>query len=526
MKKFWILLLAITILGAGLRILKLDKNPNHLGNDEISIAYDSYSVRLTGMDEHHKKLPLSFVSHRDYKAPLYAYLNMPFNFVFGNNEYGVRFLSAFAGTLAIILIAVLGRLLVNEKVALMAAFLLALNPQSIYASRMAFESNLASVILLLAIFCLFKFKKENKNYLLLLSGLFFGFSLWAYHTEKGLSPLLMLAFPLLWIKEIKFKKWFLMWVMAFLVILPIFIDFIKVQTRDPFNRASSQIWYQGVSIQNYLATTDDYWIKKGLKVIIDPIYRYTEHFGINFLFTEGMDIFPKNEPLNFGWFLLATLPLLLIGLVKIKPIFGQNSKAILMWWLICPIVPSLTYGQPSSVRNLPFIMPTILIMAGGLFFIWSKYKNYFWVLLTLILINFFYFSVAYFIHFPKITGDNFQYGYKQALEEIKKIESNYETIIVETRFGEFGQYVGLPRLYWGYWGAFDAWKMANRVNDECVDKYCFRNIDWNDEDINGNSVYVVSTSNPTVNESIKKLRLWKTIFKPDQQPQFLIYIPN
>lgn len=146
---FWLWMVLITLIGGVFRIVGLNKNPVHLGNDEISIAYDSYSVRVTGMDEHRKKMPLSFISHRDYKAPLYAYFNIPFNYVIGNNEYGVRLLSAMVGTLAIFLIALVGKELAGDKIGIMSAILLALNPKSIFVSRAAYESNLASVILLL-----------------------------------------------------------------------------------------------------------------------------------------------------------------------------------------------------------------------------------------------------------------------------------------------------------------------------------------------------------------------------------------
>lgn len=521
-KYFWILLIVISSVGALFRLINLDKNPPHLGNDEVSIAYDSYSLRTTGKDEYGVSWPLSFISHRDYKAPLYAYLNMPFNYIFGNSEYGVRFLSAISGIMAIVLLGLFGRFLGGEKLGLITASLLVLNPKSIFVSRMAYESNLSSLLVLAGVYLIFIFKKKQNKVYLLLSGLFLGFSIWAYHTEKGLVPLLITVLPWYWRKEIKFRKWLLLWLSVFIVILPIVWDFINVQMKDPFNRASSQIWYQGISIQNYLLSTNDFLPKKMIKVLIDPVYRYIEHFGIDFLFTKGMDLFPKYEPFHFGWFLLATLPMLLIGLIKIKDIFGKNSTPLLLWWLLCPVVPSLTYGEPSAVRNLPFIMPTILIMAGGFLFIINNTKKVKWYLLLVLLINFFYFGIAYYVHFPKITGDNFQYGYKQACLEIRPIETNYDRVIIESRFGSTGQYIGLPRLYFGYFGAFDSRQMLNRGLNN-IGKYWIRNIDWNKETIEPKSIYIVSSSNPTVNESTKKLELFSVINKPDTKPQFLIY---
>jgi 4-amino-4-deoxy-L-arabinose transferase-like glycosyltransferase len=163
-KNFWMVLMGIVLIGGWLRMVGLDKNPPHLGNDEISIAYDSYSVRVTGKDEYGISWPLSFRSHRDYKAPLYAYLNMPFNYIFGNNEYGVRFLSALVGTIMILLMGIMGTKLGGEKLGLLAAGLLALNPKSIFVSRMAYESNLAALLVMVGVYLIYLFKEKQKKW--------------------------------------------------------------------------------------------------------------------------------------------------------------------------------------------------------------------------------------------------------------------------------------------------------------------------------------------------------------------------
>lgn len=523
-KIFWIILGSIVFLGGFLRMISLDKNPPHLGNDEISIAYDSYSIRTTGKDEYGISWPLSFRSHRDYKPPLYAYLNMPFNLIFGNNEYGIRFLSALAGTLMILIIGIIGFKLGGDKLGLLAAFLLAINPKSIFVSRMSYESNLAALLVLLGIYLMYLFKEKKKYSYLLFSGIFLGFSIWAYHTEKGLVPLLITVLPWWWRKEIKLRKWIWLWLTVILLTIPIFWDFVNVQMKDPYNRATSQIWYSGVGVQDYLKITNDNFVKKTLKVAVDPVYRYVEHFNFDFLFTKGMELFPKNEPFNSGWFLITTFPLLIIGLVNLKNVFGKNFSWILIWWGLCPIVPSLTYGELAAVRNLPFISPTILIMTVGALVIWEKSKKWRMIMIMTILINFAYFTVSYYVHFPKISGDNFQYGYKQAWLYIKPMVDNYEKITVETKFGQYGQFIGLPRLYFGYFGAFSAEDMLIRdENLGKIGKYWMRNVNWNEEKIDKSNLYIVSISNPATDKALKNLELLTKIKKIDGSEQFLIY---
>ena len=507
-KYFYLILVGVLIIGGVLRIINLDKNPPHLGNDEISIAFDSYSVRMIGKDEWGHDWPLSFESHRTYKAPLYAYLNMPINYLLGNNEVGVRLLSALAGILVIFLVAIIAKAWSGERVALVAAMIMALNPKSIFASRIAFESNLAFMILTLGILLMYFYRKTNKNIYALIAGLVLGLSIWGYHTEWGLSPMVAVVLPWLSRKEFNLKKWWLMWLTLIIVALPIFYNFVTVQIKDENNRASSQIWFSEPG-----ATA------------ITPVISYLQHFSLDSLFTSGSDIFNGESPLESGWFLLATLPLLIWGLINLKVVYKKYWDWILAWWLLCPVVPALTAGGVASVRNLAFLVPTILIMAAGFEWLIKKSKMGAIILSGLFFINFFIFGLAYFIHFPIDSGDNFQYGYKQAWEFIKPMANNYDQIVVETKFGNTGQYAGLPHLYFGYFGAFGVEEMQHKIDDSGtrIGKFYFKYVDWNKEELKPKTLYVVSAINPMAGKAYGKLNLLGKIEKPNHETQFWVY---
>jgi len=524
-KYFYLILGLIVIIGAYFRVVKLDKIPPHLGNDEISIAYDSYSVRKIGRDEHGHFWPLSFESHRSYKAPLYAYLNMPINYLLGNNEYGVRLLSAIFGILGVLLVVFLGKFLADEELALIAALLFALNPKAIFVSRIAYEANVAYIIMSLGVLFMFYFRKHQKTIYSILAGLLLALSIWGYHTQWGLAPMLAVILPFLSRKKIPLRKWWPMWLVIFLVALPIFYNFIFVQTKDVNNRANSQLWFSAGQTQDYLKDSNEGNLKKITSLIIMPINNYVQHFSLDTLFTSGADIFNGDSPLESGWFLLATFPMLIIGLVNLKIVYGKYWDWILAWWLLCPVIPAATYGGVASVRNLAFIIPTLLIMAGG--FKVLKEKNKFWtgVVSSLFFINFFVFALAYFIHFPIDSGNNFQYGYKQAWEFMKPNIDKFQRVVVENRFGEFGQFTGVPHLYFGYFGAFGAEDMQNRIdhNGTKIDKFEFKYVDWNQENFTPKTIYVVSAINPTVGEISKSLKEVNLIRNTDFKAQFLIY---
>jgi 4-amino-4-deoxy-L-arabinose transferase-like glycosyltransferase len=524
-KYFYLILTIILIIGACLRIINLDKNPPHLGNDEISIAFDSYSVRTTGLDEHGNLWPISFQSHQTFKAPLYAYLNMPINWLLGNNEYGVRLLSAIAGIIIIFLVAMLAKAWSGETVALVAALIMALNPKSIFASRIAFESNLAFMVMSLGILLMYFYRKTDKKIYVLISGLILGLSIWAYHTEWGLAPMLAVFLPWLHRKNFSLKKWWLMWLTLIIVALPIFYNFIVVQKKDNNNRANSQLWLTDGGLQDYLKDSHDNKIKKAATVVMGPVYNYLQHFSLNSLFISGADIFNGESPLESGWFLLATLPLLILGLINIKTVYPKYWDWLLAWWLLSPIVPAMTYGGVASVRNLAFLVPTILIMAGGFKILSEKSKIWTIIISGFFCFNFFVFSLAYYIHIPIDSGTGFQYGYKQALDFIRPNLDKYDKVVVENRFGEFGQFVGVPHLYFAYFDAFPVQDMQKRIdhNGTKIGKFEFKYVDWNQEIDTPKSVYIVSAINPKAGKIAENLQEIGLIRNTDFTPQFLIY---
>ncbi len=100
--------LLIIFLATCLRFYKTTQVPPHLYWDEASIAYNAYSVNLTGKDEWGLRLPItSFRAFADYRAPLQTYLIVPSVAIFGLSEFAVRLPSAIFGTLAVVAVYLL-----------------------------------------------------------------------------------------------------------------------------------------------------------------------------------------------------------------------------------------------------------------------------------------------------------------------------------------------------------------------------------------------------------------------------------
>ena len=135
--------LIIFILALFLRFYKLGIIPSGLDWDEVSNAYNAYSILKTGHDEYNNFLPLYNRSFDDYKPPLYMYLEVPSVAIFGLTPFAARVPSALLGSLSTIVIYLLIKRLFNkENLALVAMALAAISPWQLQFSRVGFEANI------------------------------------------------------------------------------------------------------------------------------------------------------------------------------------------------------------------------------------------------------------------------------------------------------------------------------------------------------------------------------------------------
>src|SRR5258708_4771339 len=103
-----VLLAAIIFLAFFLRFYKVTDDPPSLNWDEVSIAYNAYSIMKTGRDEWGQFLPIHFKSYGEYKLPVQIYGSIPGIAIFGLNELGVRITPVIYGTLTVLVIFLLG----------------------------------------------------------------------------------------------------------------------------------------------------------------------------------------------------------------------------------------------------------------------------------------------------------------------------------------------------------------------------------------------------------------------------------
>lgn len=505
------------------RLIVLDKVPPHLSNDEISIAYDSYSILHTGRDEHNNFMPVAFQSHNTYKAPLYIYLASISNFILGNSEYSVRLPSAILGSITVFIFGYLIFIFSkNINLSLLCTALLTFSPWHIYSSRMALESNIAVFFLLFGLLLFFKSITNNNKKLFIFSSISFALSIWSYHTEWLLVPMIIFLLLIFYRKKIKIDFiFFISLIIFFILVFPIVNN--AWINRNTNARANTEIITKDIGVANIISNPNISIAKKTSTILSSFFNNYSSYTNLEHLFFDGLPLLPKEDPYSVGLFLLPLLPFLLIGLFKIKLYFKNDYKFIYYWILVSPIVPSLTIGGANMVRNLATVLPYTLVIAVGLFSIKDYFNLYKKLIITILIIfSFLYFLAIYFYHFPFQMGENFQYGYKQAALYIKDNYDKYNSIVVDPRFGSVNIYVGVPHLYLAYFTNLDPNKMLDRVdNDEGLffDKYKITSINWNQEIIKPDTLYLAPYDNLPPS-SMNNLYTVKEIKLPNYKVEF------
>lgn len=471
MKKFAIFLL---IIGIFLRLYKVDSIPPHLSNDEISIAYDAYSIAMSGKDEHGNSYPLSFPSYGTYKAPLYTYVLSPLVYVFGNTELVVRLPSIVAGLLTMIVTGFIAFEITKKRhVAIWSSVLLAITPWHIYASRMAWEANLALLFLSLGIWLMIKKR-------LFLSAVLLVISMYGYHTEWLLVPLIMLTGGIIYFGKNVWK----FWMVGFILALPLAIDYVL---------------HAG---PNARSKTEMIWLVSGatpIKVLEMFVRNYINCLNPRTIFFDGLNILSHNNPFTPGLFLWPTIIPMFMGVRKIK------NKFFWIWFLLSPVTAALTIGNFSLIRNLNIVIPLVILIAVGL----NKINKIWW---SIILITLFNFSLIYFWHFPKELGSSYQ-GYRPVTYYLKTIENNADEIYVDYRYGSYRwglgkEYFGIPHLYLAFFQKWNPLVTQTRITeDEGIryGKYVIRQIDWGKDIIRPKRYFVVSVGNPPEDNIKNKL---------------------
>jgi hypothetical protein len=467
------------VLGAGLRVARLDKMPPALNQDEACDGYDAYSILLTGRDHHGNFMPIVMQAFNDYRMPLLQYSLVPLVAAFGLKTATVRLGAAIWGMADLAAMISLAGLMLGWPGAAAAAVLGALSPWHLAFSRFGQEAITGSATITLAIACFFAWLPSRKNRYLVISAVFFGLSLYSYSVARLATPLMVALLAILYRRELK-QAW-----PNPLIALSLIVAFAVPQvavTLRHFDEMQAQ--YHNLSLFNPYAICegcDHEQAAQAMKSVPDLLAaNFAGNFNPSFLFINGDlgDHWTMLHPPGFGQLLPEQALLVTLGLIAL---FGRQRRRIavlLVGWLIiaalpatlikplgvsssepgkmptpwvlltkevptAPVTPSLLFDHADSRHDILAVVPwtllsalgfvvlldltaaTPLLRAGvigllvcGVMFHSSRYLRY------------------YFQEFPTIAAPYFQYGIKDFLQTIDLHYGHDLPVVVTSRINQ------------------------------------------------------------------------------------------
>ncbi len=232
---YWVgvvLLLLISLLIRGYQFTAI---PAGLTWDETAIGYNGFAIWNTRRDEWLHKLPISFQSFGDYKAPLAIYMSSFFTAILGLTVFAVRVPFVLAGVATILGSCLLASELFysdpkRKQLSLLFAALLTFSPWHIHFSRGAFESGLALTLYVWGLyFLLYGLRSALSKqvfFSMLASGVSFVLALYAYHSAKIVIPFVLVVFLFLYGKRIisLYKPVGIAVLLATILLIPLLYD--------------------------------------------------------------------------------------------------------------------------------------------------------------------------------------------------------------------------------------------------------------------------------------------------------------
>ena len=444
------ILIFVFLLALCLRIYKLSQFPYGFTADEAAQGYTAWSILKTGCDEWRVKFPLNPRSFGDFKPPLYTYLTITSIGILGLNEFAVRFPNALLGSLAVLLVYFLTKELFKNKdcLALTAALLLAISPWHVSLSRGAFEANLTTFFLTLAIF-LFLLGLRHPLFLIL-SSFVFGLNLFTYHSAKFVTPLVLFFLLFLNRKKILPQK-----LITFVLIFSLFLGAsFFVTLKGGGTRASDIGIFSGswndVAEARYYATSlglPDFFARvfnnKAIFLFEQFFRNYFSYLSPQFFFTQGAGEATYGMIPGMGVLYLVELPFIIASFFYLFK--GKEPSLMFLWlWVFAsPIPAALARGVGYHANRVAVMMPAIqIISAYGALKIFEflrkkfSFKLIFSVFTLILFFSLSLFLEKYFFQAPKLNGPVMGFGWKEIMSYVSTLENQYETIVVSRRFSE------------------------------------------------------------------------------------------
>lgn len=453
----WLIL--ILILASFLRLYNLGSNPPALYWDEASLGYNAFSILKKGIDEHGVRFPVShFLAYGDAKPPVYIYATSISIAVFGVTEFAIRFPSAMAGILLVLLTYLLAKALEKplrlEKIgfAELVSLLLAIAPWHLHVSRVAYEANVALTLFVSGFVCFVYAQKRPSLYLL--SAIFWVSTWYTFNAYRIFLPLFLLVLGIIFFKQLWQNRGYVLLSIGLALILtaPLVPFVLSDQAKLRFDEVTIFKDLNPVIDANNRIELNDQslWSKlvynRRVLFAAEFLDGYFDHFKFDFLFFSG-DVNPRLGVRDIGMLYLVELPLILAGifyLIKTKGVWNW----ILMSWLLLSIVPAaIARETPHALRTLQVLPLPQLVAAIGFVYLYRNWNKIVYLAVFGYIGLFAQYLSLYHGPYRQHWSNSWQYGYKELVSYLRSVEANYDRIYITQSLGRPHTYILLYSEY-------------------------------------------------------------------------------
>lgn len=414
-KYYKILILILFILTIFTSVFKLGAVPAGLHVDEAGMAYDALSLSKYGVDRYLNHFPVYLINYGGGQSAMYAYLVALLIKIFG---FGIIIIKTPAVILRL-LIFICGFLIIkneNDKLkSLTFLFLLAIVPYFIMQSRWGLDCNLLVGFLTIAVCFFIQSVMKNSNKLLLISGVFFGLSLYTYALSYIIIPifLILICVYLLYIRKLNIKKIIILGVPVFIFALPLVL---MILVNNGFINEIRGIITIPL-IKEY----------RGAEISLTNIFRNLYIIPV----ILGFDGLIWNATPYFGTIYYFLVPFFIIGfIICLKKFYRSikqkdfNINIIFIFWFFSVLICQLLISGPNINKANAIFVPIIYFAAIGIVDITKKIRPLLLLIFLILIINFGVFFNYYFYHYNNEIKREYLFAtdYLDAIEYTKRLE--------------------------------------------------------------------------------------------------------
>lgn len=474
--KYKILMAFILGIAFIIRVVGISSYPVGFTQDEAGIGYDAYSLLQTGRDQWGNSWPLVLRSFGDFKLPLYSYLAIPSIFIFGLNEFAVRFPSAIFGTLAVLATYLMVYELTRKrKFALWSGLFLALSPWHISLSRGAFEANLTTFFLPFAIWSFYKGIRDTKW--MSVAAFVFGLNLFTYHSARLFTPVIVFLLMVQSQKDIKkslgrnwsyvscLKKyrWSIL-VLSFLSLLALYTMLTGAGNRgmdiaifNPTDEWASMANRRLEAIQEEVPNSVARIFSNKVTYVFDVFTQnYLSYLSPVFLFTQGVKDWGYGMIPGRGVLYLFEIFLLIASIIACFRGKGFKGFSLIFYWIVLsPISAALAKGSGYSGTRAAVMMPAIQILSAyGVVYLSQKLGRYLsgnlvthffqFLIIALLIVSATFFAEDYLYHAPKKAASSMKHGTKETVGYLTQVEDDYQKIRISRS-------MSVPQIWVGFY---------------------------------------------------------------------------